>query len=78
MQDLAYLDMFAGAGNVFRCVRQHNYPAVAVDITYMRNPTGNNPFDVNTPAGLAPLCSKKHVAGSFLNGDTVQVSINCD
>ena len=56
MQDLAYIEFFAGVGNVYNAVRQ-KYTAVAMDITYMKDPPRNNPMDINSAAGFALLCS---------------------
>ena len=55
MQDLSYLEFFAGEGNVFRCVRQHGIPAVAVDLTYYDAELDKNPFNINSASGLANL-----------------------
>ena len=52
IQDLSFIEFFAGEGNVFRVVRKHGYPAAAVDIEYMENPPPNNPMDINSPAGF--------------------------
>ena len=55
-QDLAYIEFFAGVGNVFKCVRQHGYPAASVDIEYMESPPANNPMDINSAAGFSNPC----------------------
>ena len=55
MQDLAYMEFFAGAGNVFKCARQHGVPGIAVDIEYLADPPANNPLDMNSLSGFAFL-----------------------
>ena len=82
MQDLAYIEFFAGVGNVFKCVRSHNIPAVALDMEYLKNPPGNNPMDMNSASGYACLCLLKwsHLCrGSslfFYNRDVCVCSLN--
>ena len=56
LQDLSYIELLAGAGNVFKCVKKHKIPAAALDIEYLEDPPCNNPMDINSPAGLACLC----------------------
>ena len=53
-QELAYIELFAGAANVFRTIRPH-YPAMAVDLEYWKDGPPNNPFDMCSTAGFAHL-----------------------
>ena len=38
-------------------MREHQVPAIAIDLTYIRDPPANNPLDINSPAGFAKLGS---------------------
>ena len=51
VKELRYIELFAGQGNVFSCVRKV-VPAAAIDITYLDNPPPNNPYDINSEAGF--------------------------
>lgn len=54
MQDLTYVEFFAGQGNVWAAVRADHHPAVPVDIEYMSTgPDRKNPMDINSDAGMA-------------------------
>lgn len=60
IQDIQYLEMFAGAANVWRAVTQ-SYPAARVDIEYFNEATQptmkQNPMNILTSAGFAlPSC----------------------
>ena len=51
MQELCYLEFFAGQAEVFKAIRADNHPSVATDITYMMGP--KNPMDILTDSGFA-------------------------
>ena len=53
------LELFPGEANVFEMVRKV-YAGVAADLTYLDDPAsdGNNPSNLNSPAGLAKLVFK--------------------
>ncbi|CAL1155198.1 unnamed protein product [Cladocopium goreaui] len=51
LQDLTYLEFFAGEGEVFRCIRGDHHPSCAVDLEYMEG--RGHAMDVNSPSGLA-------------------------
>lgn len=54
MQELCFLEFFAGEGAVWRAVRADSIDAVGVDITYVRAQEGRqNPFDILSNAGMA-------------------------
>lgn len=56
LKEIQYLEMFAGAANVWRCVTQ-SYPAARVDLTYAdQNGEPNlkqNPMDFLSCPGFA-------------------------
>lgn len=82
MQDLAYIEFFAGVGNVYKAVREQ-YSAVAVDITYLKDPPPNNPMDMNSPSGFAPLCGNEArlfailLSACCLHATCVRVALAC-
>lgn len=51
VQELCYLEFFAGQAEVFKAIRADNHPSVATDITYMMGP--KNPMDILTDSGFA-------------------------
>jgi len=51
MQELQYVEYFAGVANVFKAIRADAHPSSAVDITWMEGP--NNPMDVLSDSGFA-------------------------
>ena len=51
LQDLTYLEFFAGEGEVFRCIRGDHHPSCAVDLEYMEG--RGHAMDVSSPSGLA-------------------------
>lgn len=57
LEELEYLEFFAGDGRVFQEVKGAAYPSCAVDIRYMQDLMGcqTNPFDILTTAGFAHL-----------------------
>ena len=57
VEELEYIEFFAGDGRVFQEVKGAAYPSCAVDIRYLENVGGGsqtNPFDFLTNAGFAP------------------------
>ena len=61
LQDLTYLEFFAGEGEVFRCIRGDHHPSCAVDLEYMEG--RGHAMDVNSPSGLAFLPLHKYEQG---------------
>ena len=59
MQDLTYVEFFAGEANVWSAVRADHNPGVPVDITYMDGP--KNAMDINSDAGLAFLALNSYI-----------------
>ena len=56
MQELAFVEFFAGRGEVWKAIRASSINAVKVDITYFTPPDGydgSNPMDINDVAGFA-------------------------
>ena len=51
VQDLTYVEFFAGEANVFKCIRADHNMAAAVDIRFMPN-MPNSPMDILTDAGF--------------------------
>ena len=69
LQELTFLEYFAGEGNCWRALMESGQPAAGIDIEYYKDPRGpdeqNNPFDMLSSAGLASgtqLCTKFHTA----------------
>ena len=60
IQDLTYVEFFAGVGNVWAAVRADHNMGVPVDIEYWANDPdsrfSSNPMDINSDSGLALLC----------------------
>lgn len=53
MQDLTFLEFFAGQGQVWKHLRADSIDSVGVDIEYGTPAPGEtNPFDILTNAGL--------------------------
>ena len=54
MQDLVFLEFFAGQGNTWKAMRADSMTAVGVDITYWEKCDDHqNPFDILSSAGFA-------------------------
>ena len=57
LQELSYVELFAGVGNVWRAVSDSGVPAARVDIAYSedypRGPTKQNAMDIWSSAGFA-------------------------
>ena len=57
-QDLAFLEFFAGEGNVWRMMRADSVSSIGIDIRYSQfmGPDGHgsrqNPFDILSDAGM--------------------------
>ena len=55
LQELTFLEFFAGKGKVWRCLRADSIGSLGIDIEYW-NPDDDgqrqNPFDILTTAGL--------------------------
>ena len=56
MQDLTFIEFFAGAGNCWRAVRADSQYACGLDLEYLKVEAGQNPFDILSNAGMASLC----------------------
>lgn len=58
LKELQYLELFAGAANVWRAVSQ-SYPAARADLTYNQEQCGagaqfkQNPMDILSSSGMA-------------------------
>jgi len=53
LQELAFIEFFAGNGNVWKAVRADSYATVGIDITYVENVEGgDNPFDILSNSGF--------------------------
>ena len=55
LQELAFIEFFAGQGNVWKAVRCDSYASVGVDINYFteqNNEGSSNPFDILSNSGL--------------------------
>lgn len=52
LQELTFLEFFAGEGNVWKAVRADSKNAVGIDWNYFDNPDGQNPMDILSNAGL--------------------------
>lgn len=58
LQELGFIEFYAGKGEVFKAVRGASVSAAKIDIEYIQNLVGGqNPMDVNSNAGLASLNS---------------------
>ena len=58
-QELNYVELFAGVGNVWRAVSESGYPAARADLAYYEVEEGyenkQNPMDILSSAGFANL-----------------------
>ena len=53
MQELSFIEFFAGDGEVFKAVRVDDVSAAKLDIKYIEETHGgDNPMDINTVSGL--------------------------
>ena len=53
MQELEYVEFFAGSANAYGAINTAGYPSCATDITYLEDvAVGTNPFDILTDSGL--------------------------
>jgi hypothetical protein len=59
LQELEYVEFFAGAGKVHSEIMGAAYPSTAIDIEYLKGkePGRSNPFDFMTASGFASLVS---------------------
>ena len=71
LQDLTYLEFFAGEGEVFRCIRGDHHPSCAVDLEYMEG--RGHAMDVNSPSGLAFL--SLHKGSDWMAFSTIYIYI---
>jgi len=54
VQDLTFIEFFAGVGNCWRAVRADSATSVGIDIQDLKpNPGQQNPLDILTNAGMA-------------------------
>lgn len=54
LQDLTFLEFFAGQGEVWRALRADSIQSVGIDITYLQKiPGEQNPMDILSDAGFA-------------------------
>ena len=73
LQDLTYLEFFAGEGEVFRCIRGDHHPSCAVDLEYMEG--RGHAMDVNSPSGLAFL--SLHKGSDWMAFSTIYIYNTC-
>ena len=52
MQELTFIEFFAGDNQVWKAVRASGVAAAKVDITYMEHEGCQNPMDINSSAGM--------------------------
>ena len=54
LQELTFLEFFAGEGRVWKTIRADSQNSLGIDIRYRDDaPNQQNPFDILTNAGLA-------------------------